>query len=109
MGEVNITISGRNYGISCQDGQEQRVVDLGHYVDSRMKDISKAGAAANETHLLVLTGLMLADEIFEMRESGTSSAPPQQNTANENEAEVAQAIDQLAQRIDTIANRIQNA
>ena len=110
MGEVNINISGRNYGISCQDGQEQRVNDLGQYVDTRMKEIAKAGAAANETHLLVLTTLMLADEIFDHRENGTSASPaPQPEASNTNEAEVADAINTLATRIDQIAKRIQAA
>jgi len=113
MGEVNINISGRNYGISCQDGQEQRVNDLGQYVDTRIKEISKAGAAANETHLLVLTTLMLADEIFEQRENGASApqAQPEAQNQNEhtNEEEVADAINTLATRIDQIAKRIQAA
>ncbi|MGH1398786.1 MAG: cell division protein ZapA [Alphaproteobacteria bacterium] len=108
MGEVNINISGRNYGISCQDGQEQRVHDLGQYVDARVKEISKAGAAANETHLLVLTTLMLADEIFEQREN-PSAVAPQAEPSNTNEAEVAEAINTLATRIDQIAKRIQAA
>ncbi len=107
MGEVNISISGRNYGISCQDGQEQRVNDLGKYVDARLKDIAKAGAANNENHLLVLTTLMLADEIHDLRDNiGTT----QTSSANQNdEAEVVNAIGQLAERIDIIAKRIQNA
>ena len=67
MAEVSITINGRTFGISCEDGQEQRVHDLGRYVDARLKEIAKAGAASNESHLLVLTTLMLSDEIFDLR------------------------------------------
>jgi len=48
MAQVTLTINGRNYGITCDDGQEQRVMDLGHYVDERIKALSKAGAASNE-------------------------------------------------------------
>jgi len=111
MGEVNITISGRNYGISCQDGQEQRVHDLGAYVDQRLKSISQAGAATNESHLLVLTALMLSDEVFDLKENvGTTSQQLEATQANQNnEEEVAGAINQLADRIDQIAKRIQAA
>ena len=111
MGEVNITISGKNYGISCQDGQEQRVSDLGGYVSERLKGIAGAGAATSENHLLVLTALMLSDEIFDLRENvGAQTQQLQGAQANENnEEEVAQAIDQLADRIDQIAQRIQSA
>ena len=111
MGEVNITINGRNYGISCQDGQEQRVNDLGKYVASRLQDIAKAGAANSENHLLVLTTLMLADEIYDLRENmGAVSQQMEATQANQNdEAEVVDAIGQLADRIERIAKRIQNA
>ena len=111
MGEVNITISGRNYGISCQDGQEQRVHDLGAYVDQRLKSISQAGAATNENHLLVLTALMLSDEVFDLRDNAGSQAAKFHDAqiSPENQEAVAQAIDQLADRIDQIAKRIQAA
>ena len=111
MAEVTLTINGRNYGISCEDGQEQRVVDLGQYVDRRLKEISKAGAAANESHLLVLTALMLADEIYDLRENiGVLGDEVEQSTAfKKDETIIIQAIDQLADRIDHIADRIQKA
>ncbi|HOO81469.1 MAG TPA: cell division protein ZapA [Alphaproteobacteria bacterium] len=111
MAEVNITINGRSFGISCEDGQEQRVLDLSHYVDSRMKDISKAGAASSEAHLMVLTTLLLADEVFDLRNDvGSMSENLQSAQANQNEeAAVAGAIEDLASRIDRIASRIQNA
>jgi len=111
MAEVNIMISGRSFGISCEDGQEQRVADLGQYVDSRVKDISKAGAATNESHLLVLTALLLADEVFDLRDDVNSLGSKVQGAeANQNdETAVAHAIEDLAGRIDRIASRIQNA
>ena len=110
MGQVNITINGRSFGISCEDGQEQRVTDLGHYVDSRLKDIARAGAATNESHLLVLTSLLLADEVFEAREGAGTTQPAQAPEANpQEEALVVHAIEDLAERIDRIAGRIQAA
>jgi cell division protein ZapA len=109
MGEVTLTINGRNFGISCDDGQEQRVLDLGHYVDSRLKDISRAGAASNESHLLVLTALLLSDEVFDLRENvnALGGDASEIQTLKEDELAIAQAIDHLAERIDTIATRIQ--
>ena len=68
MAEVNLTINGRNYGIACDDGQERRVQALGQYVDQRLKEIARAGAASNESHLLFLTSIILADEIFDLKD-----------------------------------------
>lgn len=111
MAEVNITINGRNFGISCDDGQEQRVLDLGRYVDSRLREIARAGAASNESHLLVLAALMLADEVFDLREDVSILSANARNLedAEREEAMVAGAIGQLAERIDQIARRIQSA
>lgn len=111
MGEVNLTINGRNFGVSCDDGQEQRVLDLGHFVDQKMKEIAKAGAANNESHLLVLTALMMADEIHDLRDniSTLGQQVHQSEAVQHDEVMIAQAIDQMAERIDLIADRIQKA
>ena len=111
MAELTLTINGRNYGISCEDGQEQRVLDLGHYVDAKMKDIGKAGAATSESHLLVLTALMLSDESFDLRDqlSQAGGAPQSSESSQQDELVIAQAIDHLAERIDTIASRVAKA
>lgn len=111
MAEINLQINGRNFGISCDDGQEQRVIDLAYYVDSRLKDISDAGAASNESHLLVLTALMLADEVFDLRDNvnNLGGQVEEGQTLKQDEIAIAQAIDHLADRIDSIATRVQKA
>ncbi len=111
MAEVNLAINGRNYGIACDDGQEKRVRDLGYYVDQRMKEIARAGAANNDAHLLVLTALMLADEIFDLREENTElgSKASETDEIREDDILMSRAIDNLAERIDLIAGRIGKA
>ena len=111
MAEVTLTINGRNYGISCDDGQEQRVLDLGAYVDQRMKEMSSAGAATNDSQLLVLTTILLADEVFELRDQA-GSAPTKPFTTNgatpPGDSEIFKTITNLSQRVDTIAERLQD-
>lgn len=111
MAEVTLTINGRNYGIACDDGQEGRVRELGHYIDQRMREIAKAGAANNEVHLMILTSLMLADEVFDLRAS-VGDLGEQVNhvqTQQIDEEGIAEVITELAERIDNIAERIQKA
>ena len=67
MAEVTIYINGRSYDIACDNGQEGRIVDLAAYIDQRLQQISRTGAAYNDAHLTVLTSLVLADELFEGR------------------------------------------
>lgn len=109
MAEITLTINGRNYGIACDDGQERRVMELGRYVDQRLREIARAGAATNESHLLVLTTIILADEIADMKAHGgmsLGSTTGVKMTDDEEEA-IVSAIDLLAGRIDQIASSLQ--
>jgi cell division protein ZapA len=111
MAEVNLNINGRNYGIACDAGQEKRVKELGYYIDQRIKEISRAGAASNDSHLLILTALMLADEIFDQRDELSDLAEKAQENEEirEEDALMVRAIDHLADRIDLVAGRIAKA
>jgi cell division protein ZapA len=119
MAEVNIQLNGRSYEIACDAGQEGRVVDLAAYIDQRLQGIARSGGAYNDAHLLVLTALVLADELYEAREdeararmsvkapSGAVQAPPAQN--KEEEAILVRLLGELAKRVDGIAQRVQTA
>lgn len=109
MAEVSVVINGRSYGISCDDGQEQRVLDLGKYVDQRMRDMAAAGAASSDTQLLVLTAILLTDEIYELRDQvENSKSEAEDDHAEEDDKEIIKTIQKLAKRVDSIADRIQN-
>jgi len=110
MAEVNITINGKQYGIACDDGQEQRVVDLANFVNGRLKEIAAAGAGTNDSHLLVLTSIVMADELFDMRERdarGQQAPLGGLEITHEDEEIIISAIDRMAQRIDAIAANLQ--
>lgn len=68
MADVNIMIHGRTYGVGCDPGQDKRVRELGQYIDKRVREIAGSGGPATEAHLLVLSNLVLADELFEVRD-----------------------------------------
>ena len=111
MAELTLTINGKNFNISCDNGQEQRVMDLAHFVDAKLSDISSAGAAQNESHLFVLGALMMADEIFELRDQIYHGGGEPQSSGKQREEElaVAQAIEAIAGRIDGLASKISKA
>lgn len=117
MAQVNLTIHGKSYSIACDPGQEKRVQDLGRQVDARMREIAAAGAATTEMHLMVLASLVMADEIqdlrenvnglnAQMRQSARPSVRQQERLSEEEESEILSAIDHLAARIDTVAERL---
>ena len=118
MAELNLKIHGHSYGVACDDGQEERVLEVGQYVDSRASDIASAGAASNETHLLVLTSLVLADEVKELRDhlqsaqanqSGEQTVVEQtvvEGMPEDEQQQIAGALDQLSSKIINIADRL---
>lgn len=107
MAEVNVTIHGKTYGIACDDGQERRVQELARYVDVRLKEIAGAGAASNESHLLVLTALVLADEIFDAQTNVQPAEPNyEERMSEDDERVIVDAINHLAARIDSVADRL---
>lgn len=69
MSKVNINVNNRTFTIACDDGQEARVQQLGKYVDERFRELNQAGAAPNESYMLVLTSLVIADDMFEARDA----------------------------------------
>lgn len=122
MGEITLKINHRGYGLHCDEGQEARLTELAAYVDSRLRDIAASGAATNESHLLVLTSLVLADEVFDLRDELESlklrmselqsEGVAQQDgvesvRGHEEEAMIVEAIDYLAHKIERISSRLQ--
>jgi len=111
MAEVTVTLNGRSYDIACDNGQEGRVVDLAAYVDQKLQQISRSGAAYNDAHLMVLTAIVLADELLEAREGAparpvkAASAAPEKS--DKDETILLRALENLTQRIDGIATRVQ--
>lgn len=127
MEDVKLAINGRMYAIACDDGQERRVAMLGRYIDARLKEIGRAGGASNESHLLVLTALVLADEIHDLREDLENTmralrlknieTAKRESDASENgkmpaeagdaaEKQIADAINGIARKISVLADRV---
>jgi cell division protein ZapA len=122
VAEVTIYINGRSYDISCDNGQEGRIVDLAAYIDQRLQQISRGGAAYNDAHLTVLTTLVLADELFETREQlnaipraprtaaqQVAQAPVQVPANKDEEKAVLKVLEQLTKRIEGVATRVAQA
>lgn len=82
MSEVTITINGRHYDIACDAGQEGRIIDLAGYINEKIGSISGSGAAYNDSHLQILTLLVLTDELFELHEKSSGSVKTKTSDAD---------------------------
>jgi len=73
MGQALLAIIGRTYRISCRDGDEDRISRLGEEIAAHAEHITGSLGSLPEGQLLVMTALMLADELADTR---ASIAPP---------------------------------
>ena len=106
MAQVNVTINGRNYPIACNAGEEGRIGELARYVDGKVRGFAKEFGAVGEARLLLLTALVLADELAEARETQNGHHAAGNGPAPVGES-LAGGIDDLAQRIEAIAARLE--
>lgn len=116
MPRVEIALNGRNYLVGCEAGQEQRLKDIAAYVDGRLRRAASGIVGASEAQLLVLSNLLLADEVFDLKAEvaalkagvpGSAAAPAPAAIDEEAGDEMAALVDRLARRIEDIAARLE--
>ena len=69
MSKITLVVGGRNYAISCADGQEDHVRRLAEIVDRKLRDMG-GNLASGEAKNLLFAALFLADELEEARKPG---------------------------------------
>ena len=76
MADIRVEINGGSYRLGCDDGQEARVLALGRFVDSYARPLAKKMNGATDSRLLLMTALVLADELLEAREAAGTTREP---------------------------------
>lgn len=74
MSVVSIPIVNKNYPMGCEDGQESRLIELGHMVDARAREILDKIGPLPESALLATLCIVLADEVRNRPTSAASDA-----------------------------------
>ncbi len=96
MSNVTLVVGGRNYTVSCEDGQEDHVQRLAGIVDAKLGSMG-ANFSGQEAKNLLFAALFLADELDEAKKATVDPAEP--------------AIDaeKLAGQLERIAIALENA
>ena len=108
MAQITITINSREYAIACEDGQERHILQLSRLLDEKAKLLGAGANQVSESMLLAMIGLLLADELSEMKKGN----PPTESTSLNPEKlqriddELSSVIKNLNNQIKTIANEI---
>ena len=109
MSQVNVTINGRPYEIACDDGQEQRLLALSRYLDARVAELSQQVGAVGELRLMVMTALLVADELQDALSQLEELEQGHGPGANNVESAAAGALEDCARRLEAIAARLEGA
>ena len=118
MAQVSVTVNGLPYTLACDDGEERHLVDLARRVDSHITDLRREVKSAGESQLLLMAGLLLADElelaqerIQELEEAvaglkGEYLAPEPSPVDAATDDRLAGLLEQAARRMEDIAARL---
>ena len=66
MAEVDISINGRSYRISCKDGEEERVKSLATLINNQVQKLSEKIGQLGEARMILLASLVLLDKSDEV-------------------------------------------
>ncbi len=108
MGQVTVRVNGRDYRVSCDDGEEDHVTYLGQYVDKRVGDLIDAVGQVGEERLLLMAALLVSDDLadayeeIEALKARLRSVEAKAGSASDGDiAELAARIEKVAARLET--------
>ena len=68
MANVNIKFNGKEFLLSCEDGQEEHLEELSLHLDSKFNNLKTSLGNIGENKLLLITSIKVMDEYFETKE-----------------------------------------
>tara|TARA_B110001452_G_scaffold122948_1_gene101966 strand:+ start:201 stop:647 length:447 start_codon:yes stop_codon:yes gene_type:complete len=67
MANVNIEFNGKNFLLSCDDGQEEHLEELLIHINQKFSDLKNNLGNIGENKLLLITSVQIMDEYFETK------------------------------------------
>ena len=67
MANVNIKFNGKDFLLSCEDGQEEHLEELSNNLNKKFNQLKSKLGNLGENKLLLITSITLMDEYFETK------------------------------------------
>ena len=67
MANVNIKFNGKEFLLSCEDGQEEHLKELADHLNKKFNDLKSSLGSIGENKLLLITSITIMDEYFETK------------------------------------------
>lgn len=103
MPNVTIKFNNQNYHLACKDGEGDRLQKLAEYVEGKAALITKGMGPVSDSRLLLMTAILLADELDEAR----SGKPLAMNAAEEKASKMEKTLIHTLKRIENITRQVE--
>jgi len=67
MANVNINFNGKEFVLSCEDGQEEHLEELASHLNDKFNNLKNSLGNIGENKLLLITSITVMDEYFETK------------------------------------------
>lgn len=104
MADVELSIAGRTYRVTCRDGEEENLRAAGSLVDGKSREALSGLGALSEARQLLFASLLIADQLIEKK--GPEAVPPPPPPAD---PLVARRVEALADRLERLAESLERA
>ena len=73
MANVNIKFNGKEFLLSCEDGQEEHLEELAIYFNEKFNSLKSNLGNIGESKLLLITSISVLDEYYETKKKNRYS------------------------------------
>ncbi len=67
MANVNIKFNGKEFLLSCEDGQEEHLEEIASYLNEKFDNLKNSLGNIGESKLLLITSISVLDEYYETK------------------------------------------
>ena len=67
MANVNVKFNGKEFLLSCEDGQEEHLEELSLYLNEKFNNLKNSLGNIGENKLLLITSISILDEFYETK------------------------------------------
>ncbi|HLB96933.1 MAG TPA: cell division protein ZapA [Acetobacteraceae bacterium] len=109
MAQVTLRINGYAYTLGCQDGEEAHLHAMAAEVDQRIEGVKASAGPSGEARMLVIAALLMADDIYELRQKLAPAGPGGEGSAPDSASGSAPAAEsRLGRRLGKLAKRAED-
>ncbi len=110
LAELDIEINGRTYRVACEDGEEDRLIQLSEHLNQHAVNLASSVGSVGETKLMLMAALLIGDELIEALDIVDELKEEIENLNQDNdEIFLHETLSKAAQRIEELAGRVKTA